>query len=154
MVLAAIAVVAPPAMAAVAAKPLRAAAFTTRVPAAWRVVAFEDTTGAAVYRIRTPQTRFDDQGIPLPGGAAIFVAVFTPGQFASFYGTDPPRRPDDLFDTFTSPSDATEAISIFEPHHAALGRVPAMTRTFGFRWREAFQVETCLLYTSDAADEL
>jgi len=54
------------ASAAVASRPLRAAAFTTRVPAGWPVVAFTDD--ASVYRIRSPATRFDPSGIQRPGG--------------------------------------------------------------------------------------
>jgi hypothetical protein len=145
MVLAVIAAAAPAAAAAVPSRPLRAKLFTTRIPAAWRAVAFADLSGARVYRIWTPRSHFDDDGFPLPGSAAVFVTVLTPGQFRGVYGADLPRVPDDQFDAFSSPRDATEDVTLFDPHRAALGREPALTLTFGFRFREAFQVETDLV---------
>ena len=95
------------ASAAVASRPLRAAAFTTRIPAGWPVVAFTDD--ASVYRIRSPATSFDASGIQRPGGVGVFLSVYTRAQFARFYGTAPPRRPADLLDTVSPPGDATEA---------------------------------------------
>ena len=68
------------ASAAVASRPLRAAAFTTRIPAGWPVVAFTDD--ASVYRIRSPATSFDASGIQRPGGVGVFLSVYTRAQFA------------------------------------------------------------------------
>jgi hypothetical protein len=131
------------ASAAVATRPLRAEAFTTRVPAGWPVVAFEDD--ARVYRIRTPGTRFDDTGVQRPGGVGIFLSVYTRAQFVRFYGTTPPRRPADLLDTFTPPDDANEDVTLFAPHRTALGGEPALTTTFAFRFADAPDVETDLV---------
>jgi hypothetical protein len=131
------------ASAAVASRTLRAAAFTTRIPAGWPVVAFTDDAG--VYRIRSPATRFDASGIQRPGGVGIFLSVYTRAQFVRFYGTAPPRRPADLFDTFSPPGEATEAFTLFAPQRTALGGEPALTTTFGFRFADAPDVETDLV---------
>ena len=71
-----------------------------RIPAGWPVVAFADDAG--VYRIRSPATRFDVSGIQRPGGVGVFLSVYTRAQFARFYGTAPPARPADLFDTYSA----------------------------------------------------
>ena len=131
------------ASAAVASRPLRVAAFTTRIPAGWPVVAFTDD--ASVYRIRSPATSFDASGIQRPGGVGVFLSVYTRAQFARFYGTAPPARPADLLDTFSPPDDATEAFTLFAPHRTALGGEPALTTTFAFRSADAPDVETDLV---------
>ena len=131
------------ASAAVASRPLRAAAFTTRVPAGWPVVAFTDD--ASVYRVRSPATSFDASGIQRPGGIGVFLSVYTRAQFARFYGTAPPTRPADLLDTFSPPDDATEAFTLFAPQRTALGGEPALTTTFAFRSADAPDVETDLV---------